>query len=417
MRETAESLPESRAPEGVLFVESGETGGGSAESMYQHLRAIDRRRYRPVVVYLNEHRYVERVRQLGFPVHVLRDRILSAQTHRRTRTVMLRGRAAMLRLNVPGAYKRFARIAHRSTVRSLLRIIRDEKIEILHLNVQVARDLFGLFAAERAGVICICHLRSADPRMPPSLFGKELAAYANRVASAFVANSGTTERFWLEKGLDRAKMSRVYNGVPIERVVPLNLSVKYPAVRNARYVVGCVASLRDELKVDAFLLKAFKRFLERQPDSVLLIIGDGPMKAVLERTAIELNMADNVVFGGFHPEPYRVLAGLDASLVITHHDSFGRVALESLLSRTPLIATDAGSIRELIEDGVNGVIVPYGDEHALAAALERVVSDTFFRQMIVENGYRTVCDRFSVDRYAAAIDGIYQTQLRSRRSA
>lgn len=402
---------------GVLFVESGETGGGSAESLYQHLRVIDRRLYRPVVVYLNDIRYVELVRQLGFPVHVLRDRIYSRHAVPTVRRMMLRARSASLRFGPLGAYEWFARIAHRSTVRALCQIIHDAQIRILHLNVQVARDLFGLFAAEQSGVICISHLRSANPKMPRSLFDSDLARYANRVVSAFIANTGTTEKFWLERGVDRKKTWRVYNGVPTQPVSPLNLAEIDPAIRDAGCVLGCVASLRDELKVDAFLLTAFKRFLTRRPDAVLVIVGDGPMKDVLRRLAVELNIDSRVVFVGFHPESSRILAALDASLVITSHDSFGRVALESLRSKTPLVATDAGAIRELIQDGTNGILVRYGDEEGLASALELVVSDGLRRSRIVENGYRTVCEQFSIERYAGRIHEIYQTQLEAGQRA
>ena len=82
----------------------------------------------------------------------------------------------------------------------------------------------------------------------------------------------------------------MYNGVPTQPVSPLDLADIDPTIQDAGCVLGCVASLRSELKVDAFLLTAFKRFLTRRPDAVLVVVGDGAMKDVLKRLAVELNI-------------------------------------------------------------------------------------------------------------------------------
>ena len=64
----------------ILFVESGTTGGGSFESLYQHLRVINRLRFHPVVVYLNENYFVNPIMELGIPVYVLTDWMYSRHT-------------------------------------------------------------------------------------------------------------------------------------------------------------------------------------------------------------------------------------------------------------------------------------------------------------------------------------------------
>jgi glycosyltransferase involved in cell wall biosynthesis len=87
-------------------------------------------------------------------------------------------------------------------------------------------------------------------------------------------------------------------------------------------------------------------------------------------------------------------------------DSFSRVAIESLQVGTPLVATDIGGIREILEDGVNGMLVPYGDTGAFVKALERIVSDQLFRDELVKNGQRTVRERLSVEGYAAQVSAI-----------
>ena len=65
----------------ILFLESGTSGGGSFESLYQHLRVIDRERWCPVAVYLNETRFVDSVRKLGIAVYVLTDWMYSTYSN------------------------------------------------------------------------------------------------------------------------------------------------------------------------------------------------------------------------------------------------------------------------------------------------------------------------------------------------
>lgn len=146
----------------VLFVESGGSGGGSFESLYQHMHVVARDRIRPVVVYLNDNRFVSRVRDLDIPVYVLKDRLYSAHAPRLKRWLAIKLREAAMRLEryLPGAYLQAVWWLHRPFVTPRPKSSRNEQIDIVHLNDDVARDLFGLFAAEKTGIPCVSHMRS-----------------------------------------------------------------------------------------------------------------------------------------------------------------------------------------------------------------------------------------------------------------
>ena len=73
------------------------------------------------------------------------------------------------------------------------------------------------------------------------------------------------------------------------------------------------------------------------------------------------------------------------------------------------MATDVGGIREIVRDKENGILVPYGDEDAFAAAVRRLLADAQLRQRLVEEGRRTVRDEFSIEHYATRIERIYET--------
>ena len=393
----------------VLFVESSESGGGSFESLYQHLRVIDRRRIRPVVVCLNDARFVGLIKDLDIQVHVLTDLVYSRHAPRSRRGAAYWLRRATLRVSrrMPGLYLRALRWIHRPLVERLVRMVVEQRADVVHLNAQVYRDLFGLFAAEKAGVPCISHLRSADPRTRGE-FNSHMASYANRVVAGYIANSAMTRRYWTEQGLDPDKVSLVHNGIPSVEVDPMDVRTEFGIEPGAR-VLGCVAPLRNRLKVDESLIRGFARLLKCSPETVLLVVGEGPMKAVLAEEARACGVRGQVRLVGFQDRAKEIIAGVDVSLVINGHDSFSRVVLETMQAGTALVATDVGGIREIVRDKENGILVPYGDEDAFAAAVRRLLADAQLRQRLVEEGRRTVRDEFSIEHYATRIERIYET--------
>ena len=85
--------------------------------------------------------------------------------------------------------------------------------------------------------------------------------------------------------------------------------------------------------------------------------------------------------------------------------------LETMQAGAPLVATDVGGIREIVRHDHNGLLIDHGHEEGFAKAMERLLTDKRLRSRLVENGYRTVRERFSIDRYASEIESIYDGVL------
>lgn len=179
-------------------------------------------------------------------------------------------------------------------------------------------------------------------------------------------------------------------GVPIERtaVVP-NPAPHLPALPGRR-------EARARLGVNGALLafagrigrqKALEVALEavcRVQGVALAIAGDGPERAAVERRAAELGLEGRVRFLGPQPRE-RVLElfrAADASLLSSAWENFPHTVVESLAVGTPVIATRVGGVAEVVEDGVNGLLVPAGDPEALAAAIRRFFAEPGLRERL-----------------------------------
>lgn len=389
----------------ILFIESGTSGGGSFESLYQHLRVINRQNFHPVVVYLNNTHYTELVKSLGITVYVLTDWFYTKQSPSYMYRV-LHKMTAIIESYMPRFYLSFLQLTHTPMLISLKHIISKEKIDIIHLNVQINRDLFGLFVVERTNVPCISHLRS----MRSGGFDRFRAAYANRVVSTFIANSNSTKEHWIKLGIDEKKINVVYNAINKAEIKPVDIRKNWGIDKTVGFIVGCVGSLASG-KGHGFLLQTFARFVKLRSDVILLLAGDGIYREELVKQAIELGIYDRVIFTGYIRNAQDVIASLDLLILPSETEAFGRVLLEAMQAEIAIVATNVGGIPEVVEHEYNGLLVSYGDEEGLQKAMERILTDDDLRFRLIKNGRQTV-DRFSMENYTANLESIYRTVIK-----
>ena len=105
----------------------------------------------------------------------------------------------------------------------------------------------------------------------------------------------------------------------------------------------------------------------------LFIVGEGSLAESLESLRIELGLEADVTFLGYRNDVDDLMAAADGLLLSSRWEGLPNVVLEALVAGLPVVATDVGGVRELIEDGVSGLVVPSGDTRAMAEAIRRVI--------------------------------------------
>lgn len=131
------------------------------------------------------------------------------------------------------------------------------------------------------------------------------------------------------------------------------------------------------------LLKAFARFSPGHPEFKLRIFGEGELREELTALSRSLNIGDKVELPGRSTTLLEKMNSAAMFVLSSDYEGMPNVLLEAMCMGMPAISTDcpSGGPRELIEDGVNGLLVPVGDEVALAAAMERMADPAFAKQM------------------------------------
>ena len=299
--------------------------------------------------------------------------------------------------------------------------------EILSMAAQLARTARGydlLFANSQKAPI-VAGLASRWARTPllwnlhDMLTADHLSAFnrwvaprwANWCADRVIVNSEATREAFVESGGNRRTTGLVYNGID---AAPFE-TVSSDATQATRRELG--------LDSDVPLLGIFSRLarwkgqhvllraLPEIPDAHLLLVGealfakDEAYRRELRAFCDDLDIEERVHFLGFRRDVPRLMTATDVLVhTSTAPEPFGRVLVEGMLARTPVVATRAGGPVEIIEDGTTGRLVPPGDPRALAQTLRALLDDPHAQADMVDEAYDRARTRFSVDAMLEAVD-------------
>ncbi|ADG78201.1 Glycosyl transferase group 1 OS=Tsukamurella paurometabola (strain ATCC 8368 / DSM / CCUG 35730/ CIP 100753 / JCM 10117 / KCTC 9821 / NBRC 16120 / NCIMB 702349 / NCTC 13040) OX=521096 GN=Tpau_1580 PE=4 SV=1 [Tsukamurella paurometabola] len=268
--------------------------------------------------------------------------------------------------------------------------------------------LMGTVAARRAGIPLIWHVHD---RISPDYFGPValiLRALGRVVARGFIANSRTT-RDTLWTGSRPAAV--VYPGVDLTSV-PGGAPQRAP--EEARVLMlGRLAPWKGQ----DLVLEALAR--TRTENAVRFVggtlFGEHEYADQLRRRTAELGLGERVEFVGNVSEPLTEAAAAD---VVVHFsrlaEPFGQVVVEAMAAHCAVIAAASGGPTEIIDDGVDGVLVPTGDPVLLAAAIDRLIDDRDLRTRLADRAAARAED-FGIDTSAEQAAHLIHRTLDGRR--
>jgi glycosyltransferase involved in cell wall biosynthesis len=296
-------------------------------------------------------------------------------------------------------------------VRSLAEALSYFRPEIVH-NHMYRAEVVGTRAAyvlgekgcRRPAVISTIHssrIRCAEDR----LILRRLTPLMDRL----IVVSKAIEQKIHDEGRDGAPVSLIYNGVDLDRYnhqQPCCTLHDDYSIPESSPIVGVVARLEAE-KGHRTLIDAWPRVLAVHPEAWLLIVGEGSERNALEEQAEGLGISAGVVFAGRREDVPAVTAALDVSVLPSYREAQGLSVLEAMALSRPVVASRVGGIPEMIEDGVSGLLVPPNDPPALASAINRLLSDHPFADMMARRGHDVVHERFCIELMVNSVETIY----------
>jgi len=299
-----------------------------------------------------------------------------------------------------------------SAARLARRLVGEKRFDIVYAN-----EAHALTAAWLAGT----HHRApliAARRVVFPVSRSRLALARYRAAACIVAVSQAVREELLAAKLDPARIEVVADGVEI----PPPLSAAARAQARARWqfapdehVLTYVASLTAE-KGHRLLLQAFGFLRQRMPRCRLLLAGDGPLRAQLERLAQAAGLERSVIFAGFVADVDAVYSASDVFVFPTLREGAGSSLLKAMAFGLPAVAFAEGGVMEIIENKRNGILVDRRDAQALATAAEEILSEGKLAQSLGEGARATITSRFRADRMVDETLHIFESKIDRKRT-
>jgi 2-deoxystreptamine N-acetyl-D-glucosaminyltransferase/2-deoxystreptamine glucosyltransferase len=212
---------------------------------------------------------------------------------------------------------------------------------------------------------------------------------------------------------DRSAAAVRADGVPADRVhtIPSGFDPALFAHRAPDVLgpvppprIGYVGRLAPQKRADV-LVEAFGRM---QETASLVIVGDGPDRALVDRLVQESPARERIALTGFvaHTAVPAVLMSLDVLVLPSAYEEMGSVLTEAMAAGLPVVASDVGGIPEVVAEGVTGLLVPPLDVDALAGALDRLVADPALRERLAAGARRRAGD-YAWSRLASRVGSVY----------
>jgi glycosyltransferase involved in cell wall biosynthesis len=228
---------------------------------------------------------------------------------------------------------------------------------------------------------------------------KRLQLFYTSRAGAIIAPSQYFKSIISGWGIPRDKIEVIYNAIDVSKYDPgcTREEAQKRLGLNGKIILT-VARLTPWKGIDEIIEK-LPEIRGRIDEANLVVVGDGPELENLQGLARELEVEESVNFVGRVPHeevPY-YLRGADVFVLYSGYEGLPHVALEAMAAGVPLILSDKGGNREVVEDGVSGLLVPIGNQEKLKEAILRVLEDKELAGEFVERSREKVARTFAWD--------------------
>ncbi len=179
--------------------------------------------------------------------------------------------------------------------------------------------------------------------------------------------------------------------------------------RPGQTLIGFVGHLGEQ-KNPLLLLQAFAPLAERFAALRLVMVGDGPMRAILTQAAHDLGVTERVDFLGYRPVAEDLMPAFDILCMPSNYEGMPNVLMEAGARGVPVVATEVGGVPEIIVDGVTGLLCPAGDLAALSERLNRLLLQPNERAAMGKAARQRIQEHFQVDRLVGQYTALYEEQ-------
>ena len=299
----------------------------------------------------------------------------------------------------------------------IIRLMRRERPQIVHTHL-FKSDFHGRLAAKITGVpIVVSTLHNNDAWAQKKLLGSLYGATA-RYADRLIAVSAEVRDFQIRHtGVPAEKIVTIDNGVDLSRFAGQEEKGKKLrqnlGIAPSAPLFGIIGRLKPQ-KDHVTFLKAAAVLLQEQPNARFLIIGDGPLRAELEKMTKAMDLSSAAIFTGLRSDIPALLAAIDVLVLSSQWEGLPVTLLEGMAASRPVVATAVGGVPSVVLPDISAFLVPPEAPQELAQACLKLAKNPELRQRMGQAGYQRVAKKYSLDTMIDKTTAIYDELLRTR---
>lgn len=300
----------------------------------------------------------------------------------------------------------------------LARLIKKEKVNLVHTHGMVPGNIQARFAACLGGVPCISHIHIANVFNSNPLIRKYqvfLDNWTSKFCYRLIAVSQSTKKSLVDQGIPAERIVVIPNGIDWheirarqtreEIISRFNLDTK-------SRLIGTIGRLCPAKGQEEFL-KAAKAVSKKISNAVWFVIGQdmefsGRYETHLRALARKLDLNGRVIFTGYQADPYSLMNALDLFVLASKAEGMPLVILEAMALKKAVIATAVGGVPEVVQNGRTGILIPPGDSEALIQAMLELLRNPKPVLEMGEAGFQRIRNHFSVSGMIRRVRKIYE---------
>ena len=219
-----------------------------------------------------------------------------------------------------------------------------------------------------------------------------------------------------ERGIARGKIHVLPNGVsnraPSAEGVERNR--KKIGAAPGDFVLFAAASLIERKNIP-MMLRAFSGALAKMPELLLVIAGEGILEKPLKELSCQLKIDERVRWIGRRNDVAQLCAAADLCLITSRAEALPFFCIEALAAGRTMIATPAGGVPEIVQNGLNGMIVPFDDSDALACEILHLANNPGLRHSYEKAARETYLAHYTLDQMVEGYIGYYRRFLQDKK--
>lgn len=289
---------------------------------------------------------------------------------------------------------------------SVYLLLYSSRTKVIHINTVNLLALPVALISKIVGKRVICRTMGGDMWLLDDLLRQHHPLLRFRLLALhsmdkIVSQSNESTATLVDLGINSKRIVQISNGVDTLHFEPVATGEKSNlrsrlGMFNQERLICCVNRLRSLKRVDV-ILNALALLLPRYPNARLMIIGDGELRSELERLAGSLGVSSRVQFVGNVSDTAKYLQASDVFVLASDKENQSNALIEAMSCGLPVIATSVGGNKEVIQHGVNGLLVPTSSAHDLSQAIIQILSDEKMSARLGGNARKSVLARYTLD--------------------